>query len=503
MSYDFSGRLIGVPAKPASLTSSESRFRPQARRDGGIPRPRSSSVSSRADHHRRGARALSRSAQPLPHRADDAVRLAQRDADRGRLEDRRREQQRGVSRADRPSRAAAHLRQNLQLREPGTASAAAAGALRERRRIEAGASGITSDCCRRSIICPKSGSAPGSTTGHNLPNLAFDIYPDQIDYFQIIPVAPGRCYARSRAYALDDNRREMRAARWLNQRINLQVGKEDVGLVEGTQAGLASPAMAPGIFPARRRVSSCSRTRSGRAFQALAVRSAGRFPGASRARTRLGHGMTRDSNAAGEGLAMPSCSSRCASARSPRPTASTRPRMPPALAGSARRPRGPARRQGRRRLGRGLHRILLDPSELGRQPLCLPDAVGRRRHRPLALTADAIHAHGALAGIELWHGGAACLEPDDRVPGIAPDRCSRRMYHLPTTARAMDMADIRAFRGWQREAAMRAKRAGFDIVYVYAGHDYLPFQFLSRRTNHARRRLWRQPGEPGRGCCAR
>jgi phenylpropionate dioxygenase-like ring-hydroxylating dioxygenase large terminal subunit len=72
------------------------------------------------------------------------------------------------------------------------------------------------------------------------PNLAFDIYPDQIDYFQIIPVAPGKCYARSRAYALADNRREMRAARWLNQRINLQVGKEDVGLVEGTQAGLAS-----------------------------------------------------------------------------------------------------------------------------------------------------------------------------------------------------------------------------------------------------------------------
>jgi phenylpropionate dioxygenase-like ring-hydroxylating dioxygenase large terminal subunit len=72
------------------------------------------------------------------------------------------------------------------------------------------------------------------------PNLAFDIYPDQIDFFQIIPVAPGKCYARARAYALEDNRREMRVARWLNLRINMQVGKEDVGLVEGTQAGLAS-----------------------------------------------------------------------------------------------------------------------------------------------------------------------------------------------------------------------------------------------------------------------
>ena len=72
------------------------------------------------------------------------------------------------------------------------------------------------------------------------PNLAFDIYPDQIDYFQILPVAPGRCVSRARAYALPDNRREMRAVRWLNQRINSQVGKEDVGLVQGAQAGLAS-----------------------------------------------------------------------------------------------------------------------------------------------------------------------------------------------------------------------------------------------------------------------
>jgi dimethylamine/trimethylamine dehydrogenase len=76
------------------------------------------------------------------------------------------------------------------------------------------------------------------------------------------------------------------------------------------------------------------------------------------------------------------------------------------------------------------------------------------------------------------------------------------LYHLPTTARAMDLADIRAFRGWQRDAALRAKRAGFDIVYVYAGHDYLPFQFLSRRTNH-RGDAYGGRWKTACGCCAR
>ncbi len=101
---------------------------------------------------------------------------------------------------------------------------------------------------------------------------------------------------------------------------------------------------------------------------------------------------------------------------------------------------------------------------------------------PLAATADAIHRHGALAGVELWHGGGHAANRMTREPALAPMGMPA-MFHLPTTSRAMDLQDIREFRRWQREAAVRAKRAGFDIVYVYAGHDYLPFQFLSRRTN--------------------
>ena len=100
----------------------------------------------------------------------------------------------------------------------------------------------------------------------------------------------------------------------------------------------------------------------------------------------------------------------------------------------------------------------------------------------LAATADAIHAHGALAGIELWHGGAHAANRLTREPGLSPSVQPAR-YHLPTTSRAMDLSDIQAFRHWHRKAALRARQAGFDIVYVYAGHDYLPFQFLSARTN--------------------
>jgi len=80
------------------------------------------------------------------------------------------------------------------------------------------------------------------------PSLAFDIYPDQIDFFQILPLGVDRTLLRSRAYALPDARREMRAARYLNMRINRDVGTEDIHLVEGVQSGLGSAAYGQGLL---------------------------------------------------------------------------------------------------------------------------------------------------------------------------------------------------------------------------------------------------------------
>ncbi|UCH38564.1 MAG: NADH:flavin oxidoreductase, partial [Gammaproteobacteria bacterium] len=100
----------------------------------------------------------------------------------------------------------------------------------------------------------------------------------------------------------------------------------------------------------------------------------------------------------------------------------------------------------------------------------------------LAMTCDAIHAHGSLAGIELWHGGFHSNNRGTREPALAPIAGSTK-YLGPSQVKGMELDDITELRRWQREAALRAQQAGFDIVYVYAGHEYLPFQFLSPLTN--------------------
>ncbi len=97
---------------------------------------------------------------------------------------------------------------------------------------------------------------------------------------------------------------------------------------------------------------------------------------------------------------------------------------------------------------------------------------------------EGIHEHGALAGIELVHTGHrdACLYSRE-VP-IAVSHLPVSAGDYPAQARAMDRSDIKAYRRWHRDAALRAKRAGFDIVYVYchAGSS-LNGDFLSRTLN--------------------
>ncbi len=100
------------------------------------------------------------------------------------------------------------------------------------------------------------------------------------------------------------------------------------------------------------------------------------------------------------------------------------------------------------------------------------------------LVTDAIHEHGALAAIELVHNGMATPNYWSRVPPMGPSHQSLT-HSSPIQARAMTLDDIADLRSWHRGAVRRSLQAGYDIVYVYAGHSLSTLQhFLSPRYNH-------------------
>lgn len=102
------------------------------------------------------------------------------------------------------------------------------------------------------------------------------------------------------------------------------------------------------------------------------------------------------------------------------------------------------------------------------------------------LMTQAVHAHGALAGIELTHAGLDAANQFSHLTPIGPS--SQGVLggtgFEPAQTRAMTRQDFADVRRWHRKAALRARDAGFDIVYCYAAHGLtLPMQLLSRRHN--------------------
>ena len=103
----------------------------------------------------------------------------------------------------------------------------------------------------------------------------------------------------------------------------------------------------------------------------------------------------------------------------------------------------------------------------------------------LARMADAIHEHGALAGTQLTYAGVNGPNLYSREVPLAPSALPIRTYTSdPVSARAMTKKDIRDLRRWHRNACLRAKKAGFDLLCLYAAHGHGVFQhFLSTATN--------------------
>jgi dimethylamine/trimethylamine dehydrogenase len=95
---------------------------------------------------------------------------------------------------------------------------------------------------------------------------------------------------------------------------------------------------------------------------------------------------------------------------------------------------------------------------------------------------DRIHTFGALAGVEMWYGGAHSPNMESRATPRGPSQFNSEFENL-TYCKAMDLDDIKMVQNYYVEAALRARDAGFDIVYVYGAHSYLPLQFLSPYYN--------------------
>jgi len=102
-----------------------------------------------------------------------------------------------------------------------------------------------------------------------------------------------------------------------------------------------------------------------------------------------------------------------------------------------------------------------------------------RAHRMMT---EKMHEHGALAGVELWYSGAPASNLYTRaVPFDVNSRPNWKGF--PYQSRKMDKKDFRDLRQWYHDAALRAKDAGFDIVYAYANHDDLLHNFQRSASN--------------------
>jgi dimethylamine/trimethylamine dehydrogenase len=103
----------------------------------------------------------------------------------------------------------------------------------------------------------------------------------------------------------------------------------------------------------------------------------------------------------------------------------------------------------------------------------------------LAKMADAIHEYDALAGTQLTYAGVNGPNLYSKEVPLAPSAMPIRTYTSdPVSARAMTRKDICDLRRWHRNACLRAKTAGIDLICLYAAHGHGVFQhFLSTATN--------------------
>ena len=97
----------------------------------------------------------------------------------------------------------------------------------------------------------------------------------------------------------------------------------------------------------------------------------------------------------------------------------------------------------------------------------------------LRTLADAVHAEGALLGVELNHAGRVAEYYVSGFQAVAPSPVPFR-GRLP---RELDAGEIEQIVWSFADAARRCVSAGADVVELHAAHGYLIHEFMSPKTN--------------------
>jgi len=83
--------------------------------------------------------------------------------------------------------------------------------------------------------------------------------------------------------------------------------------------------------------------------------------------------------------------------------------------------------------------------------------------RNLGRMAELAHEYGALAGVELWHGGCVAGNLESRLAARSVSQMTDESLYS-TSCYELDRAGIREIQGWYVAAARRARDVGFDII---------------------------------------
>jgi 2,4-dienoyl-CoA reductase-like NADH-dependent reductase (Old Yellow Enzyme family) len=94
---------------------------------------------------------------------------------------------------------------------------------------------------------------------------------------------------------------------------------------------------------------------------------------------------------------------------------------------------------------------------------------------------DAVHRWGAKIAVQLVHGGRTTPASLSGVQPVAPSAIQLPGRDSP---REMTVADIKGVIKYYADAAVRAKKAGFDGIEIHGAHGFLIDQFLSPASNH-------------------